>query len=150
MEWGYFKEGGTTEEKKVQIKWLEGRKESKHCIASCSSAGWIRPFSFVWISAPGFKCSDIFIFHAKINSSTFFISTYGTICWQNCWIYWGFPHITCRHIAGAGSEYRQPNNLVIALRQCCKEKWQMDVLSNSTSILLSRLKAVFCNFYGLK
>lgn len=28
-------------------------------------------------------------------------------------------------------------------------KWQMDVLSNSTSILFSGLKAVFCNFYGL-
>lgn len=88
----------------------------------CSSAGCTRPFSFVWNSAPGFLSGDIFIFHAKINSSTFFISTYGTVCWQNGWIYWGFPHITCRHgAAAAGSKYQQPNNLVIALCLCHKE-----------------------------
>lgn len=70
---------------------------------------------------PAFLSGDIFIFHAKINSSTFFISTYRTVCWQNGWIYWGFPHITCRHEAAAGSKYRQPNNLVIALCRCSEE-----------------------------
>lgn len=109
----------------------------------CSSAGCTRPFSFVWILAPGFLSRDIFICHAKINSSTSFASTYRTVCWQNGWLYWVFLHITCRH--KAGSKYRKPNNFVIALCHCCEGSGSW--IFCLTLHPYSRLKAVFCNLF---